>query len=72
MGKGVKMRVQCGDNITDLFKLPCVQQIRKLRKGAGYIVYLSSKPDKQIDLDAFRGNYIVEYNDGTWGVEHEI
>lgn len=66
------MRVQCGDNITDLFKLPCVQQIRKLRKGAGYIVYLSSKPTKQIDLDAFRGNYIVEYLDGTWGVENEV
>ncbi len=64
--------MQCGDNITDLFNLPCVQQIRKLRNGAGYIVYLSSKHGKQIDLDAFRGNYIVEYKDGTWGVEHGV
>lgn len=72
MEKETRMRVRCGDNITALFNLPCVQQIRKLRKGAGYIVYLSSKTDKQIDLDAFRGNYIVEYNDGTWGVEQEV
>ena len=72
MDKKVTTVVRCGDNITELFSLPCVQQIKKLREGNGYIIYLTTNPGKSVDLDAFRGNCIVGFDDGTWGVLEDV
>ena len=57
-----------GKNLNDIFKLPCVQCIRK-KEGKPLVVLAHSY------LQTFRavahiGDTLVEYDNGLWEIEH--
>ena len=60
-----KRRIQIGNNITDIMALPCVSACYKQRSKGSYIfeIYDGCRTDY-----AHQGDWLREYEDGSWQV----
>lgn len=67
--KKYKQSIQINKNMTDIFRLPCVDAIQKLGED-GFAVVLRYVKDYQGELRqyAFQGEWLCQDNDGCWFV----
>ena len=68
-------KIQVGDNVTDIMKLPCVQSAHKRsgkeREVAYYILEPSAMADSEHWQYAHPGEWLVQDENGKWHVTKE-
>lgn len=60
----IKQAIQVGSNVTDIFNLPCVESIKKVR--GGYYATLLINEFSKYKPQAFKGDWICQYDNGKW------
>ena len=58
-----------GKNLNDVFKLPCVKLVMKTDKAEPVLILYPQKVNRSQKLIAFKGDTIIQYEDGSWEVQ---
>lgn len=68
MAKVIRKIEFTGKNLNDIFYLPCVESIAKIR-GHQFVMLFITMTNAPGQSVAGIGDFIVEYDNGKWGVE---